>query len=158
MVPSHADHAQYGVARLVQQRQCRRCFGDAEAAVSHRLGYRLHTATHDAAVCAYMRCGAATRQKRRLTISYAVPGIPAAEHVTIGWLQRSTETLFSLLGSLGQIAQRILSRPPCSQQSQGCLLFVFLLLSSYLVVSLLNTTSVSSQRGKIVTCDNMSPF
>ncbi|KAK1246939.1 LOW QUALITY PROTEIN: hypothetical protein MKX08_000741 [Trichoderma sp. CBMAI-0020] len=38
-VPSHADHAQCGVARLVQQRQCGRCFGDAEAAVSHRLGY-----------------------------------------------------------------------------------------------------------------------
>lgn len=38
-VPSHADHAQYGVARLVQQIRCPRCFGDAEAAVSHRLGY-----------------------------------------------------------------------------------------------------------------------
>ncbi|KAM0457767.1 hypothetical protein ACHAPV_006663 [Trichoderma viride] len=58
MVPSHADHAQYGVARLVQQRQCRRSFGDAEAAVSHRLGYRLQQHM----MLPYVRtCGAATR-------------------------------------------------------------------------------------------------
>jgi hypothetical protein len=64
----YAYHAQYGVAQLVQHQWslgriigwARDAFGDAEAAVSHRLGY----SNKQHMMLRYVRtCGVATRQK-----------------------------------------------------------------------------------------------
>jgi phosphatidylserine synthase len=130
-----------------------RYFGDAKAAVSHRLGYDNTMLWH-----AMLR-----HSKRRLITSYlytvlvlAVAPLLRLVHVTIGRLQNSAE-------SFGGFPSAPFARYLCAflslvclcacpsswqRQSQASSLLSAVLRIVVIIVAFLNTTSVSSRSGK----------